>query len=256
MKKKLSLIGLILVLALSSVFVMAVPASAAVTTVTTQFPTATNIAYTLNGGSVQVVADVTTDSAGYYALSVYADDGAGPPPAVIVNYSEIVYLLEGTTTISRTVGVLPAGITPDPLTTYDLTVTVGGISDTVALADNIAIVAVPGATITTTLAGKGVVIVEAILDQFVEPSDINAVVIQTGDCVDALTPNGLAMVQDVGNLVPPIMGVASDGVDIAAGVVSGIKGAAITNVPPIVNGVLKVASEIVGLFSTATPLSP
>lgn len=255
MRRKLSVIGIILVLALTSVFVMAVPASAA-DAIDIIAPLGATPDTQIIGTSVEVIVDVEVDVAGYHNVGLaVVDDITATPPTAVGGYSETVYLNVGHTTLSRLVPLGP-GITAN--VAYDVTAALDGTVATDAEVDAVNLIDLnaTGATITTTLAGKGVVLLEAILDQFVTPSDINDELLQTGDVNDALTNNGLALVQDVGNLVPPIMGIASDGVDIAGGVVAGVKGSVVTNVPPIVDGVLSVAKEIIGLFSTSVTIAP
>jgi hypothetical protein len=265
MKKRLSIITLALVLALSTVFVMAVPASAGtVNSVTILSPLATAPTTAMTGGTVEVTATLDVDSADYYTLSILVvdDSTAWSPPnpptwTAIGGYSDLIYLPEGTTTVTR-MATLYAGLTAD---SYDVVVSLDSEVDTavnaVAVWDDLN----GGATVPTILAGKGVILVNALLDTFVDPSTIGGSggFIVTGSADGSMTGDGSAWFTTLGsitaNLTTPVGDLATDGVDIASGVVGGVKASVVTTVPPVVNGALKVVNEIVSLFSTSLPVT-
>jgi hypothetical protein len=269
MRKKISMIALVLVLALSSVFVMAVPASAAVTSITVLSPqdydgdsSATPAipagipAATTQGGQVEVTALLEVTTADFYTVSLKVTDPADSD-ALCGSYSDLIYLNAGKTSISRMITVYVPAITDKssiPATGYPLDLSAalmdfeGSTPTTDVEPTSIFIGLVPGSAIGTTLVSKVTILAEAILDKFVSPSMINDALI-SGSAFDALNDEGKSVVDGVGAL-------AANGVGMAGEILQGIRATVSTRVPTIVNGALGVAAEVVGLFSTMTPWAP
>ena len=96
--------------------------------------------------------------------------------------------------------------------------------------------------------GKPILMTEAVLDKLIPPSGINQY-IKDGNAYNLLSGEGKTLVDGVALL-------SSNGLGIAGGVVSAVRGTVITYVPMIINGALSLMADLLGLFSTRVPFAP
>ena len=105
-----------------------------------------------------------------------------------------------------------------------------------------------GAGIGAIFVGKPILMTEAVLDKLIPPSGLNPYLLD-GNAYELLSGEGKTLVDGVALL-------SSNGLGIAGGVVSAIRGGVVTYVPMIVNGALSLVADLVGLFSTRVPPAP
>ena len=240
-------IAVIIALGLLIVPFAATPVSADVLAVEIYQPLQTAPAVATPGGSVDVTVAVSVNTSDYYMVSILVSDGVTD-----IGYStDLLQLNNGTNVITLLVPLAPGA----PYGLYDVTVTAdypGSFIPTVSPDDteieSVAIGPLAGAGIGAILVGKPILMTEAVLDKLIPPSGINDYLLD-GNAYDLLSGEGKTLVDGVALL-------SSNGLGIAGGVVSAIRGSVITYVPMVVNGALSLAADLLGLFSTRVPFAP
>jgi hypothetical protein len=238
-------VALLIALALLVIPVLAAPVNADVTSVDILQPTTAAPAAAISGGSIDVTVAVTVDTSDYYTVMIMITDNA---TSTVIAGSDIdlVQLNGGTNVITKLIPLMPGLCTGtyDVLAVADLPGEFNPIPPASPFdveANALIIGEIPGASVGVILVAKPVMITEAILDKFMPPSGLGDMLgcdpQYAGNAYEALSGEGKALVDGTALL-------ASNGMAIAGGVISGVRGGVVTYVPMIVNGVLKILSTL------------
>ena len=245
-------IAVIIALGLLIVPFAATPVSADVTNVEILQPLTNAKAYTSTGGAVDVTVAVTVNSSDYYMVAISINDGSAPTPVPIGGDSVLMQLNGGTNVITVLVPIAPhllSGVCYNVDATADLPINFNPGSPSAPTQLNaVCIGDIPGAAVGAILVGKPILMTEALLDKFIPPSGVPEY-LYDGNAYDLLSGEGKSLIDGIALL-------SSNGLGIAGGVVSSIRGGVTTYVPIIVNGALKLVADLLTLFSVTVPFAP